>query len=141
MVVLSFDIDIHVLYALELIVVSIFIVFTFYNRQETFNKIMRLIMVSILFIINVILLPMEIQLEKSYGLTIFLIIIWFINALLITYDLGKDNWILQLKRKWFLFPIQFYCMGFLFCLKCNTIYILLHLLKLIKHTCINTFTK
>ena len=88
--VVSFDIY-AVLNVVELIVVLIFGVFIFFKRQETFNKVIRLITTSILLIINVFQLPMEIQMDKSYGLTIFLIIIWFINALMVTYDLGSDN--------------------------------------------------
>lgn len=88
--VVSFDIY-AVLNVVELIVVLIFGVFIFFKRQETFNKVIRLITTSILLIINVFQLPMEIQMDKSYGLTIFLIIMWFINALMVTYDLGSDN--------------------------------------------------
>lgn len=90
MVVVSFDIY-AVLNVVELIVLLIFGVFIFFKRQETFNKVIRLITTSILLIINVFQLPMEIQMDKSYGLTIFLIIMWFINALMVTYDLGSDN--------------------------------------------------
>ena len=88
--VVSFDIY-EVLNVVELIVVLIFGVFIFYKRKETFNKVIRLITTSILLIINVFQLPMEIQMDKSYGLTIFLIIIWFVNALMVTFDLGSDN--------------------------------------------------
>ena len=88
--VVSFDIY-EVLDVVELIVVLIFGVFIFFKRQETFNKVIRLITTSILLIINVFQLPMEIQMDKSYGMTIFLIIMWFINALMVTYDLGSDN--------------------------------------------------
>lgn len=88
--VVSFDIY-AVLNVVELIVVLIFGVFIFFKRQEIFNKVIRLITTSILLIINVFQLPMEIQLEKSYGLTIFLIIMWFLNALMVAYDLGNDN--------------------------------------------------
>lgn len=88
--VVSFDIY-AVLNVVELIVLLIFGVFIFFKRQETFNKVIRLITTSILLIINVFQLPMEIQMDKSYGLTIFLIIMWFINALMVTYDLGSDN--------------------------------------------------
>lgn len=88
--VVFFDIY-AVLNVVELIVLLIFGVFIFFKRQETFNKVIRLITTSILLIINVFQLPMEIQMDKSYGLTIFLIIMWFIIALMVTYDLGSDN--------------------------------------------------
>lgn len=88
--VVFFDIY-AVLNVVELIVLLIFGVFIFFKRQETFNKVIRLITTSILLIINVFQLPMEIQMDKSYGLTIFLIIMWFIYALMVTYDLGSDN--------------------------------------------------
>ena len=88
--VVSFDIY-AVLNVVELIVVLIFGVFIFFKRQETFNKVIRLITSSILLIINVFQLPMEIQLEKSYDFTIFLIIMWLLNALIVAYDLGNDN--------------------------------------------------
>ena len=88
--VVSFDIY-AVLNVVELIVVLIFGVFIFYKRNETLGRVMRLITSSILLIINVFQIPMEIQLDKSYGLTIFLIILWFIDALSETYYLGKDN--------------------------------------------------
>ena len=88
--VVSFDIY-AVLNVVELIVVLIFGVFIFYKKNETLGRVMRLITSSILLIINVFQIPMEIQLDKSYGLTIFLIILWFIDALSATYYLGKDN--------------------------------------------------
>lgn len=88
--VVSFDIY-AVLNVVELIVVLIFGVFIFWKRNETLGRVIRLITSSILLIINVFQIPMEIQMDKSYGLTIFLIILWFIDALSATYDLGKDN--------------------------------------------------
>lgn len=88
--VVSFDIY-EVLNVVELIVVLIFGVFIFFKRKETFNKVIRLITTSTLLIINVFQLPMEIQMDKSYGMTIFLIIMWFVNALMVTYDLGSEN--------------------------------------------------
>ena len=97
--VVSFDIY-AVLNVVELIVVLIFGVFIFYKRNETLGRVMRLITSSILLIINVFQITMEIQLDKSYGLTIFLIILWFIDALSATYYLGKDNW-KQKKENYF----------------------------------------
>lgn len=89
--VVSFDIY-AVLNVVELIVVLVFGVFVFFKRRETLGKVIRLITTSVLLIINVFQIPMEIHLEKSYAMTIFLIIIWLINALGVAYDLGKENY-------------------------------------------------
>ena len=86
----SFDIY-AVLNVIELIVVLVFGVFIFVKREETYNKVIRLICVCILFLINVFQLPMEIQMEKSYALTIFLIILWFVNILLLNSERTRNN--------------------------------------------------
>lgn len=86
----SFDIY-AVLNVIELIVVLVFGVFIFVKREETYNKVIRLICVCILFLINVFQLPMEIQMEKSYALTIVLIILWFVNIASIAFELGKNK--------------------------------------------------
>ena len=86
------SIDVYaVLNVIELIVVLIFGVFIFVKRDETLGKTMRLITSAILLIINVFQIPMQIQIGESYTLTIILIFLWFVDALLAAYGLGKDS--------------------------------------------------
>ena len=88
----SFDIY-AVLNDIELIVSLVLGVFIFVKREETYDKIMRLICVCIciLFIINVFQLTLEIQMEKSYALTIYMIIICFVEIASIAFQLGKNK--------------------------------------------------
>lgn len=86
------SIDIYsVLTVVELIVVLIFGVFIFFKRNEILGIVMRLITSIILMTINVFQIPMEIQMDKSYGMTIFLVIMWCVDAIMAAYDLGKKN--------------------------------------------------
>ena len=86
------SIDVYaVLNVVELIVVLIFVVFIFVKRDETLGRTMQLITSAILLIINVFQIPMQIQIGESYTLTIFLIFLWFVDALYDAYSLGKDS--------------------------------------------------
>ena len=80
-----------VLNVMELIVLGIFAVFAFLKRDGKNAAIMRIFTISGLFLINLIELPMEINIGKSYGMTIFLIGLWGIDLALNTYKLGKNN--------------------------------------------------
>ena len=86
------SIDIYsVLTVVELIVVLIFGVFIFFKRNEILGIVMRLITSIILMTIYVFQIPMEIQMDKSYGMTIFLVIMWCVDAIMAAYVLGKKN--------------------------------------------------
>ena len=87
------SIDIYgLLNIVQLIVCNVYLLFfIFFRRSETWNKILRLCFISVLLLINLFQIPMEVQLDKSYGLSIFLVILWFINALMLTFELGRDS--------------------------------------------------
>lgn len=86
------SIDIYtVLNVVELIVVLIFGVFVFFKRNDKLGIVMRLITSVILLTINVFQIPMEIQMDKSYGMTIFLVIMWCVDAIMAAHDLGKKD--------------------------------------------------
>ena len=85
------SIDIYAISSMiELIALLIFGIFVFVKREETLSRIMRLITSSILLIINVFQIPMEIQIGRSYTLTIIFIFIYFADAIYNAYVLGKD---------------------------------------------------
>ena len=88
--VVSFDIY-GLLNIVQLIVCIVYLLFILFRRSETWNKILRLCFISVLLLINLFQIPMEVQLDKSYGLSIFLVILWFINALRLTFELGRDS--------------------------------------------------
>ena len=88
--VVSFDIY-ELLKIIELIVCIVYLPFIFFRRSETWNKILRLCFTSALLIINLFQISMEVQLDKSYGSSILLVILWFINALMLTFELGRDS--------------------------------------------------
>jgi len=88
--VVSFDIY-ELLNIVELIVCIVYLPFIFFRRSETWNKILRLCFMSALLLINLFQISMEVQLDKSYGFSVFLVILWFINALMLTFELGRDS--------------------------------------------------
>ena len=87
--VVSFDIHL-VLAIVELILLVAYLVFIFVANKETWNKVVRLILASSLVIVNVAQLPMEVIMGKSYGWTIMVLIVWFINAILTAMVVGAD---------------------------------------------------
>ena len=92
--VVSFNIY-EVLSVVKLIACIFFMIFIFVRRNETWNKVVRLSLVSGMFLINLFQIPMEIQMDKPYVMSFVLVILWFINAVIMALELGKDNWILQ----------------------------------------------
>ena len=88
--VVSFDIYAF-LNIIELIVCIVYLSFIFFRRSEKWNQILRLCFMSALLLINLFQISMEVQLDKPYGFSIFLVIFWFINALMLTFDMGKDS--------------------------------------------------
>ena len=87
--VVSFDIY-ELLNIIEVIVSLVYLFFFFFRRSETWTKVLRLCFASALMLINLFQISMEVQLGKSYGFTIFLVILWFINALVQTVELSRD---------------------------------------------------
>lgn len=88
--VVSFDIY-EVLNVIELLALIPFGVFIFLHREETHARVVRLVSASILLILNLVEIPMQIQMGESYVMSIVLVIMWFINALTATFSLGRDS--------------------------------------------------
>ena len=88
--VVSFDIY-AVLDFVELIVCIVYLPFIFFRRNETWNSVLRLSLASALLFINLFQIPMEIQMDKSYVMSIVLVSLWFINALTLSFKLGRDD--------------------------------------------------
>ena len=78
-----------VLSIIQLIVVLFVLVLIFWHRNEKRNKLLRLILLSILFFISLFELPLLILNGKPYIITIFLVVIWYINGLLIVNELNN----------------------------------------------------
>lgn len=76
---------------IELIVCFVYLFFIYFRRSETWNKILRLCLMSALLLINLFEISMEVQLDKPYGFSIFIVIFWFIYALMLTFKLGRDS--------------------------------------------------
>lgn len=76
---------------IELITVFGFGVFLFIHKEKTYPKVIQLICAFILFFCNIIQLPMEIIMRKSYNMTIFVIILWLVNIVLIGFGLIKNK--------------------------------------------------
>lgn len=87
--VVSFDIY-EVLCVVDLVACLVQFFFIFFHKDETWTKVVRLVLVSGMVLINIFQIPMEISMDKSYGWSITLAILWFINALWISFDLGQD---------------------------------------------------
>ena len=87
--VVSFDIY-ELLNIIEVIVSLVYLFFIFFRRSETWNKVLRLCFASALMLINLFQISMEVQLGKSYGFTIFLVILCFISGLMRTLGLSRD---------------------------------------------------
>lgn len=88
--VVSFDIY-EVLCVVDLVACLVQFFFFFFRKDETWTKVVRLVLVSGMVLINLFQIPMEIQMDKSYGWSIALVIMWFVNALIITFELGRDD--------------------------------------------------
>lgn len=88
--VVSFDIY-ELSNIIEIIVCIVYLTFIFFRRSKTWNKILWLCFTSALLLINLFQISMQVQLDKSYGFSIFLVILWFINALMLTFELGRDS--------------------------------------------------
>lgn len=88
--VVSFDIY-EVISVIELITLIPFGIFIFLHRNETHARVVRLVCSSLLLIFNLVQIPMEIQMGKSYVMTMVLVVMWFIYALTTTFSLGKDS--------------------------------------------------
>lgn len=78
-----------VLSIIQLIVVLFVLVLIFWHRNEKRNKLLRLILLSILFFISLFELPLLILNGKPYIITIFLVVIWYINGLLTVNELNN----------------------------------------------------
>ena len=78
-----------VLSIIQLIVVLFVLVLVFWHRNEKRNKLLRLILLSILFFISLFELPLLILNGKPYIITIFLVVIWYINGLLTVNELNN----------------------------------------------------
>ena len=89
--VVSFNIY-EVLSVINLIVCLVYFPFIFFRRNETWNRVLRLSLMSVSMLINLFQIPMEVQMGKSYVLSIVIVILWFSNALMTTFDLGKNSY-------------------------------------------------
>ena len=87
--VVSFDIY-AVINVVELILCVAYLVFIFVGREETYSKVIRLISACSIIVINTCQIPMQIALEKSYGSSIFMIILWLLNVVMVSVSLGSD---------------------------------------------------
>lgn len=83
----SFDIY-AILNGIGVIVLIVLCIFIFYRRSETWNEIVRLCLSIVLMLINLFKIPVEVQIDRPYETSMFLVILWFMVALLITVDLG-----------------------------------------------------
>ena len=86
----SFDIYV-LLEVIEIIICMVYLLFTFYRRNETWNKKLRLGLVSTMLLINLFQIPMEVKKDKSCIISIGLVILWFYNALAIVFQLGENE--------------------------------------------------
>ncbi|MBQ3415749.1 MAG: hypothetical protein IJH39_10545 [Clostridia bacterium] len=85
------SIDIYaVLNVVELILCIAYMVFLFVGKEETYSKVIRLISAFSIVVINAFQMPMEIQMDKSYGWSIFMIILWLVNVVSSSWSLGED---------------------------------------------------
>ena len=88
--VVSFDIY-EVLCVVDVGACLVQFLFLFFRKDETWTKVVRLVLVSGMVLINLFQIPMEIQMDKSYGLSIALVILGFVYALIITFELGRND--------------------------------------------------
>ena len=72
----------------EILPLAAFTFVVFGNHQKLWHSILKLCCSATLLVINAIQLPLELSLEIStYGLTIFLVIIWLINSIIAIYSI------------------------------------------------------
>ena len=88
--VVSFNIY-EVMSVVELIAGIVFLILFCVNRDKTWNKVIRLSLVSGIFFINLFRIPMEIQMNKSYAASFVIVILCFFNAVIISWNLGNDK--------------------------------------------------
>lgn len=79
-----------VLSVVELIACIAYLVFLFVGKEETYSKVIRTATASAIVVINAFQIPMDIQMEKSYVLSIAMVIIWLINVVISAVSLGND---------------------------------------------------
>ena len=88
--VVSFDAFVF-LTIIQIIVCIVYFPFISFRRSETWNKILQLCLSSTLLLTSLFRIPMEVQFNKSYDLSIFSVIGWFIIALFLAFYLGRSS--------------------------------------------------
>lgn len=87
--VVSFDIC-KVLSVVVLILCIAYLVFFFVGREEIYSKVIRLICAFALVVINTFKIPMDISIGNSYINAIFMVILWLVNVVIVSIELGDD---------------------------------------------------
>ena len=87
--VVSFDIC-EVLSVVGLILCIAYLVFIFVGREEIYSKVIRLICAFALVVINTFKIPMDISIGNSYINAIFMVILWLVNVVIVSIELGDD---------------------------------------------------
>ncbi len=87
--VVSFDIC-EVLSVVVLILCIAYLVFFFVGREEIYSKVIRLICAFALVVINTFKIPMDISIGNSYINAIFMVILWLVNVVIVSIELGDD---------------------------------------------------
>lgn len=85
------SIDIYSVLTVAILLLAItYVVFLFIKREETFSIVIRLICTFALVVIEAFKMPMDIAMDKSYANAIFMIILWLVNVVIASVQLGKD---------------------------------------------------
>lgn len=85
------SIDIYSVLNVAILLLAIaYLVFLFIKREETFSKVIRLICAFALVVLEAFKMPMDIAMDKSCANAIFMIILWLVNAVISSVQLGQD---------------------------------------------------
>ena len=85
------QLDVYALLSVLVLILCVaYLVFLFVGREETYSKVIRLISAFALVIIHTFKIPMEISMDKSYASSIFMIILWLINVVIVSIQLRDD---------------------------------------------------
>lgn len=91
-----------------------YLVFLFVKRNETYSIVIRLICAFALVVIEAFKMPMDISMDKSCANAIFMIILWLVNVVICSFQLGQDVWTTKKENAFFSskevsFFYKFYC--------------------------------
>ena len=85
------QLDIYALLTvLVLILCTVYLVFCFVGKEKMYSKVIRLISSFSLVVVLALKMPIETSMNKSCTSSIFLLIIWLINVVVVSVQLKDD---------------------------------------------------